>query len=137
MSVAAVCKSCGGPFTPKRAWQECCKQACANRLRQQRRREAGKCRDSQPAVSQPADRRDTAPCAPPMAPQAIVSKPTRVDSNPAPGFGHGYADRAGRHDLKPSPLDGKLVLPGDEYIIEMDSDGYPIMPECLRRKEAS
>jgi hypothetical protein len=35
--------------------------------------------------------------------------------------------------LKPSPLDGKLVLSGDDVTIDMDADGDPIMPECLWR----
>jgi hypothetical protein len=37
-------------------------------------------------------------------------------------------------DLKPSPLDGKLVLPGDDYPLEYDENGYPEIPECLNRR---
>jgi hypothetical protein len=29
-----------------------------------------------------------------------------------------------------------MVLSGDDYRIEMDADGDPVMPECLRRKTA-
>jgi hypothetical protein len=37
-------------------------------------------------------------------------------------------------DLKPSPLDGKLVLPGDDYPLEYDENGYPELPAFLDRR---
>jgi hypothetical protein len=118
-TTSAICQSCGAEFTPTRPWQSCCRKTCAGRLRQQRRRGAQKWRDTASPVSQPAKWRDTAPSAPLCAPAG----PVVADSY---GFGHG-------DDLKPSPLDVKLVLLGDDYPIEMDADGYPVMPACLRR----
>ena len=120
-----TCLSCGVVYTPTRPWQSCCTKTCAGRLRQERRRQAQKRRDTTSPVSQQAKWRDTAPSKPPAAPRPIVA-----DNPPPVRYGWDPSDLP----LTPSPLDGKLVLSGDDYPIEMDADGYPIMPMCLDRR---
>jgi hypothetical protein len=121
--VAATCQSCGVVYTPTRPWQSCCTKTCAGRLRQERRRQAQKRRDTTSLVSQQAKWRDTAPSKPPAAPRPIVA-----DNPPPVRYGWDPSDLP----LTASPLDGKLVLSGDDYPIE----GYPIMPACLDRRKA-
>lgn len=141
-----TCQSCGEQFTPTRPWQSFCTKTCAGRLRQKRRRQAQKRRDTAAPVSQQAKWRDSGPAAPCAAPRPIVARPEsqpteraeaigfRTFGNQTPTTTTGRAAVWGDVPLKPSPLDGRMVLLGDDYPIEMDADGYPVMPECLRRK---
>ena len=71
---------------------------------------------------------DTAPVMAQRNAESSVAQP----SPPAEQFQdpQGWGDAL----LKPSPLDGKLVLLGDDYPIEMDADGYPEIPACLDRR---
>jgi hypothetical protein len=115
----AICQSCGVEFPPKRSWQGYCSAACTNRHRQKRRRRAQKCRDSQPAVSQPTEWRDSAPSLPPRAPQPIVA------NTPPPAESYGWG--------KP----GDPPLLGDDYPLTYDANGYPELPTCLDRRSPS
>jgi hypothetical protein len=118
---SAICQSCGVEFTPKRSWQGYCSAACANQDRQKRRRHAKKCRDMAAPVSQPTECRDTGQATPRVP---LPAKPEAIES-----YGFGHSD-----DLKPSLLDGKLVLFGDDYQLDYYADGYPKIPECLDRR---
>jgi hypothetical protein len=127
-----ACQSCGIGFSPKRSWQSYCSEACANRDRQKRRRKAGKCRDT---VSQPAECRDralTTPRAPtPAKPEAVESYGWTTPAKPEAVESYGWVDDI---PLKPSPLDGKRVLLGDDYPVTHDVNGYPKLPACLDRR---
>ena len=124
-TTSAICQSCGAEFTPTRPWQSCCRKTCAGRLRQQRRRGAQKWRDTASPVSQQAKWRDTAPSEPPAAPRPVVA-----DNSPPVRYGCDPSDLP----LTPSPLDGKLVLSGDDYELEYDATGFPEIPACLDRR---
>jgi hypothetical protein len=119
-----TCQSCGDQFTPARAWQRFCSPACQERAKKRRLRAENAGTNPGPA-HKPAECRDTAPSALPAAP-----RPTVADNSPPVRYGWDPSDLP----LTPSPLDGKLVLSGDDYPIEIDADGDPILPACLDRR---
>jgi hypothetical protein len=119
-----TCQSCGDQFTPARAWQRFCSPACQERAKKRRLRAENAGTNPDP-VHKPAECRDTAPSALPAAP-----RPTVADNSPPVRYGWDPSDLP----LTPSPLDGKLVLSGDDYPIEIDADGDPILPACLDRR---
>ena len=119
-----TCQGCGDQFTPARAWQRFCSPACQERAKKRRLRAENAGTNADP-VRKPAECRDTAPSKPPAAPRPIVA-----DNSPPVRYGADWSDLL----LTASPLDGKMVLSGDDYPIETDADGWPVMPECLRRK---
>jgi hypothetical protein len=121
-----TCQSCGDEFTPARAWQRFCSPACQERAKKRRLRAENAGTNPGPA-HKPAECRDTAPSALPAAPRPAVA-----DSQSPQSYGW---DPSGLR-LTASPLDGKLVLSGDDVHIEMDADNDPVMPACLRRAKA-
>jgi hypothetical protein len=121
-----TCQSCGDQFTPARAWQRFCSPACQERAKKRRLRAENAGTNPGPA-HKPAKCRDTAPIALPAAPRPAVA-----DSQSPQSYGW---DPSGLR-LTASPLDGKLVLSGDDVHIEMDADNDPVMPACLRRAKA-
>jgi hypothetical protein len=123
--MSETCQSCSAEFTPKRAWQSYCSRRCSNRAAQQRLR-AEKCADEQPAVPRSTECADTAPVRRRRTPGSTVEQGLRPYVWPTPPRGLG--------DAPQGPTPG--ALQGDDYPIEMDADGYPIMPECLRRGKA-
>jgi hypothetical protein len=123
----SICQACGRPFIATRPWQGYCSNTCANRDRQKRRRQAQKCRDSRPAVPSPTKCRDTVQATPlrPSAPILHVKNRSSTVAKPSP---------AEDLPLKPSPLDSKPVLSGDDVELEYYEDGYPKIPACLDRR---
>jgi hypothetical protein len=143
--VIAICPSCGAEFTPTRSWQSCCTKTCASRLRQERRRKAQKWRDTTSPVSQSHKWRDSRPH-PPRRALAAPPEGLRPYEWPTPPRGlegeHVPARSADPDQavwdgipLKPSPLDGRMVLSGDDVELEYDADGWPVLPAFLRAEE--
>jgi hypothetical protein len=121
--VSATCKSCGTSFAPKRPWQEYCKPICKDRSAKQRLR-AEKRVDMANPLSVPAECVDSRPVPPRGRSGAAPEPGLRQYVWPTPP--------RGLEDVPRGPTPG--ALQGDEYIIEMDADGYPILPACLARR---
>jgi predicted nucleic acid-binding Zn ribbon protein len=116
-----VCACCGAAFRPQRSWQRFCSATCQDRAKKQRQR-AGNAGTSPDQVTQPIECGDTASAPLPRPPVAPPQTPS-----------YGWGDTP----LKPSPLDGKPVLLGDDYPLDYYDDGYPKLPDCLRRNGQS
>jgi hypothetical protein len=120
--MSATCKSCGTSFTPTRSWQEYCKPLCKDRSAKRRLRSAEKCVDMANPLSVPAECVDSRPVTPRGAPPA-PSEGLRPYVWPTPP--------RSLEEIPHGPTPG--ALQGDEYFIEMDAHGYPILPACLDR----
>jgi hypothetical protein len=119
-----ACDHCAKPFEPRREKQTYCTPACQNRAAVRRHRTH--------YMSAPATQLPEKPLQPVLTPLVSPTEaaaplgPTRLRNGLINGI---FADEA---ELAAYQR-GLAELQGD-YPIELDADGYPILPACLDRR---
>ena len=130
-----ICTQCAAAFQPKREAQRHCSTRCRNvaKVRRHRHKKSGYTPEKRLQAMAANKKRLRLPTEQRRRPESSL-RPTVADNPPPVRYGWDLSDLP----LTPNPLDGALVLSGDDYPTETDADGItPILPACLRRRKAT